>query len=185
MKIKNIYFLIIGIACIIVSILLNVFASSSFERINNNYKELSKVNKENEKTYLYFDDIMVNYDIYYIVTMDENMYVLKSNINLKKYEFDGKYTRVIGSSHKFNETLRAKIEKIYDDYFEEFDEPDDEELSFDDIFGLYYLEVDKVIDDTSLGNTTSVFSSLLLDIGIVLIVVLILKVLIERKKQML
>ena len=182
MKIKSIYFLIIGIVCIIVSILLNVFASSSFERINNNYKELSKVKKENEKAYLFFDDIMVNSDNYYIVTIDENMYILKSKINLKKYEFDGKYTRVIGSSHKFSETLRAKIEKIYDDYFDEFDEPDDEELSFNDIFGLYYLEVDKVIDDTSLGNSIGSFASLLLDIGIVLIVVLILKIVIERKQ---
>ena len=182
MKIKNIYFLIIGIVCIIISIVLSVYVSNLESRINNNYKELSKVNKENEKTYLYFDNIMVNSGDYYIVTMDENIYVLKSNINLKKYEFDGKYIRVIGYSHKFDDSSSLKVEKIYDDYFDDFDEPDDEEVSFSDIFGSYYLEVDKVIDDTSLGNTISSFSNLLLDIGIILLAVLILKVLIERKQ---
>ena len=54
---------------------------------------------------------------------------------------------------------------------------------FNDYFGNYYLEVDELIDDTSVGRTSSKLASLSLEISIVCIVLFILKLVIDYKRQ--
>lgn len=180
MKLNDIKFLIIGIVLIVVSIIISITNSNPVDKINNKYTDLAKVSNENKNVYLYVDYVLSSKDNYYIVDLNDNLYVVKSNDNLKKYTFDGKYTRVVGETKRFTEEQKVMITELYENSYEESEE---QETDFDSTFGNYYIEAEKVVDDTSMGSVSNSFASLLLDCGIVLIVVYILGIIIDRKKQ--
>ena len=183
MEIKNNYLLIAGIVVIVLSIIFRVYSSSSLDRINNKYTDLAKVQNENDKSYLYVEEIILSNGDFYVVGVGENLYVIKSKSNLRNIDFDGKYTRIIGESKSFNNEETIEILELYNAYnvdMEEFKISIDE---FNNEFGNYYLDMDKILDDSSLGTLSKSFSSLLLDCGIALLAVYVLRIIIERKKQ--
>jgi len=180
MKLNDRKFLIIGIVLIFVAIIISIINTSPVDKINRKYNDFTKVSNDNEDVYLYIDLIVASKDNYYIVSSNDKLYVVQSDRDLNKYEFDGKYTRVLGESKTFDEEEKVMITKLFESSYEEAEE---EKTDFYNTFGNFFIDEEEIIDDTSIGSVESSFSGLLRDCGIVLIVVYILGIIIDRKKQ--
>lgn len=183
MKIKSTYLLIIAIVMIVLSILLNVYNDSKIKQVDKDYISFEKVNEENQKSFIYPGLVDLDNNNFYIIYSKDNYYIIKSTIDLNKTRFDGKYTRVIGVSKLLNENDKNEIIKMHNDFYKQSQEMQISIRDFDSDFGLYYLEVDKIIDDTDYRVTYNMISRLFLEIGIVFIVLFVIGKIIEYKKQ--
>lgn len=183
MKKYNIILLLLSVVSIILAIVLFNKSASSLDDLNNTMSVFNKYNTNNTKSYLYIKNAYINNNNYYIVYLDEGVYVLKSDIKLEDYSFDGKYQRVVGESKQFDNNDISRITDIYNNYYSYSESSKIKEDEFNDYFGSYYLEVDEVINDLDVGKIIGNFAELFLEIGIILFVIVLLNLIIYIKKR--
>ena len=180
---KKIVLLIIGIIFIIVSIVLRILGSNLLANLNKEYTPFENVNKSDEKAYIHPETISLDDGEFYLIYKNDNIYVLKSGNDLSKIEFDGKYTRVIGTSKSFKESDKNRVLRIYNDFYSESEESVIELDEFNNEFGNYYLEASEIIDDTDVGTNYKKISRIAFEISLVFIVLYIINIVIDYKKQ--
>ena len=180
---KNIY-LSVGILLLIVSLILR-FTAPSKDNINRKMVSFDSVSNINEEAYLYIDYVLLSEDNIVIVLKDNKEYVLKVNEDITEKinntEFDGTFYRVVGFSKSFDSEMKTKIVNIYNKKYDYSMDSQINESEVESQFSNYYLEVEDLIDDRNIGNTNRSISNLLLEIGIILCAVFVIKVIIMKR----
>ena len=173
-KIKYIT-LIVGVILIFSSVIIKSKVKSHEFWVNNlvNFKEVSS---ENTEVYLTADKVIVK---------EGDITILESNNVLYSIKYDGDLEDLsniefFGVSKKYSEEYIKILLKQYNGGIGNNTIKEDEVLN---VFGPYYLEVREIRYLNKTDSTIKTFTSLLLEIGIVLIVFSIVVIIIEKKSQ--
>lgn len=165
---KKFILLIIGIILLIISAIVNSTALSDKKALDDS-ADFEVVESSNEKAHLTIDSIELKKGNFYIVRNSGILYVIANNEVLDEAltEDDATYKTLFGTSEIINESMKNEIIRTYGE-----DEFYDEEV-FEDMFGTYYLNVEKVYDIRDNTNPLRDVSSMLFEAGIAFVVIFI------------
>ena len=185
---KKTLYIVLSISFVLFLILALVFNSKSNNAIENRIKSLRKFSNANGYTnsYIYIDYLGEAKDGYAIVFDGEDPYIAYFNDNLlskiKEYNLDNRNIKIVGDGSAINDKIQDTILSIYNKDTVEGDEDYLSKTGFSNVFGDYYLYVDKIEDDHTLHKTPSFLSSLFLDLSLVSLLILCFKIILNRGK---
>ena len=183
MKNKEYILLILGIILLIISIVLKANIPTKESSIEN-MTEMTLVNEENKESYFYPETILDNIGNLYIVYKGNDSVFLLISDELKEEfsstPFDGRRYKVVGTSKQFNSEQKNSLVKYNNDkYFYSMGSQITLD-EVDDIFGKYYLDVEKIVDDWTIGSVNKQISNVLLEIGVASMIVGIIFIVIKK-----
>ena len=179
----------LAISFVLFLILALVFNNKANNAIENSKKSLNifSNNSQVDDAYIYIDEVSEDNNGYAIVFDDTEPLVVYLNddlsIKIKDYSFDSRTIKLVGDSKKITTDVMNKILAIYNKESNVGDEDYLSSDSFTEVFGTYYLDVDRIEDDNELHKTSAFFSGLFLDISLVSLLILCLKLMLGRRNQ--
>lgn len=186
MKINKFIFLGLGVLLIVLSFVIRGFKVTVESSIDG-LKEYRSTNSEGEESYMYIDFISSNNDNMFIVYKDNTQYAVKVKSSLidkmNDTKFDGKTIKLVGKTSSYSQEDKEKIAKSNNDKYSESMES---QMNADEVtkfFGNYYLEVNKIVDDSLLGQTNKSICNLFLEMGIILCLLFGFYMIIQRYKD--
>lgn len=186
---RKIIYILLVISFILFLILSLVFNHRSNNAIEIRTNSLNKFSSgvKNNNSYIYIDEISEAVNGYAIVFDDETPLVVYLNDKLvnkiKEYSFDYRTIKLIGNSIEITKDVINNVLYIYNKESKIGDEDYLTKDSFTDVFGTYYLNVETIEDDNSLYKTPSFLSSLFLDFSFLSLLVLGLKIMLDKKNN--
>ena len=171
MKKKEFIFLAVGIVMIVLSIIIRNIIPTK-ESIKKSMSEITEVTKENVKSYFYPDTILTKIGNNYLVYKDDNRTVIRINEDLvsemDETPFNGIRYKLVGVSKKLTDEQIDELLKYHNEVYSYSNESQIERDDVEAAYGPYYLEVDSIVDDWTIGNVGKQIANILLEIGIVL-----------------
>ena len=183
MKINKFIILGLGVLLIILSFVIRGF-KVTVEGSIDGLKEYRSTNTENEEAYMYIDFISSHNDNMFIVYKDNVQYAIKVKSGLVNKmldtRFDGKTIKLVGKTSAYSQEDKAALAKSNNDKYSESQESQIDADEVTKFFGNYYLEVNKIVDDTLLGETNKSICNLLLEMGIVLCLLFVFYIFVKK-----
>ncbi len=172
MRIKSYIVLIVGILLLIISILSKSLIPTK-ESVMDSMADFTHINTDGEKSYLYIDFVSFGKDNLFVVYKGDEEYVVKVSDKLVDKmgttEFDGDRYKLVGISREFDSQTNNDLIAMHNEKYEYSTESQVNEETVNNLYGRYFLEVNKIEDDVSIGMRARDFRTLVIDISIVLI----------------
>lgn len=180
---KGIIYLIIGLLLIGVSFIFKSKEKTAIEDSIRYLVSFEDVKSDNTNSYIYTSVVDSKVDDYFIVYINDGLYVVKSNGLFEESVFKDRNTKVIGKSIKFDESLKEKIINAYNNKFENDEESKILFEDFNKYFGEYYLNVNEVVNDNTLYKTPYMLFKLFINIGFTFIIIFVFIIITNKKSS--
>lgn len=178
-KVINILLIVAFVSFLVLSIII---------KVSSNNKKLSRFdnNKLLDESYLNIDYLVKDNEDYTIVFFDSVPYVVSFNKKIQKelnnVDLNSEMIKLVGSSKTIDNSVMEAILKIYNKDAVEGTEDYLNKNDFNNIFGKYYMKIDRIISSRNTNQKSSFLSSLFLDLSLVSLFILGLKLMIEKRQ---
>ena len=166
---KNIIILfVVGLVLVITSFVFANLSNHALEREMDLLTNFDKVMGPDTKSYLYVDDVTYDTDLYSIVYVGDALYVVRFN-GLDTSNITNKNIRIVGLSKALETSQKEALLKMHNG---EGEEPDSQ-ITIDDVeevYGKYFLDVEKIVNDLDAGNTYDLIREIFLNVGLALMI---------------
>ena len=177
-KLINILLIVAFVSFLVLSIIIKVSSNKKLSRFDNN--------KLLDESYLNIDYLVKDNEDYTIVFFDSVPYVVSFNKKIQKelndIDLNNEMIKLVGSSKTIDNSVMDTILKIYNKDAVEGTEDYLNKKDFNNIFGKYYMKIDKIISSRNTNQKSSFLSSLFLDLSLVSLFILGLKLMIEKRQ---
>lgn len=184
-KTINIVLIVLFVVFLVLAIIFNSRTRNAKELSLKDLNEFSNTNNVG-KSYVYIDYVSEDNEGYAIVFDNSNPYVVyldqKSVDEIKKYDYKRRNIKLVGLCTEITDEIKNKILTIYNKNTVVGDEEYLKTEDFNSVFGNYYLNVSKIVDDSTLYKIPSFLTKLFFDLSLVSLLILGFKLILERRK---